>query len=88
MVVARGLRLSGDRTVSEVVGKISVEEATRLARYRLDVKRLGSPCFVPESFHSSHEEAFDAGLLAITGQGLALKPPPGVDFVIRDTWTL
>ncbi len=69
-------------------------EATALAmdvlRYRLDVKRPGSPVFVPESFHETHADAFDAGLLVVTGQCAdALPPRLGWDFKIeRARWAL
>lgn len=51
--------------------------------WRLDVKRPGGP-FLPESFHAAHQEAFDAGLAAVTGQTAeALEPRPGWDFAVR-----
>lgn len=62
----------------------SSSDAARAVRYRLDVKRPGGP-FLPESFHPTFEEAYDAGLLAVTGQTEDVPEPwPGYDFIIRN----
>lgn len=64
--------------------KAARSDARLGARFRLDVKRPGEP-FLPHSFHASHAEAFDAGLVETTGQCTqALPCRPGWDFVIHE----
>lgn len=51
-------------------------------KFRLDVAS-SDDSFIPVSFHQTFEKAFDAGLMATTGQAeLALTPPRGWDFRI------
>lgn len=64
--------------------KKTLVDATREVRFRLDVQEPGGP-FLPRSFHPTYDEAFDAGLLAVTGQiELELEPRTGWDFIVRD----
>lgn len=70
--------------MSTAIAEISSSAGLELVRFRLDVQEPGGP-FVPRSFHPTHAEAFDAGLLIVTGQTAeALAAFPGWDFAIRD----
>lgn len=63
-------------------------EAKLTGRFRLYVRETPSGPFLPRSFYWTEEAAFDAGLLAVTGQtDYALESKAGMDFIIRDAHT-